>query len=195
MASAKSRGVEETERGLGVFDLSGFYQLQRPRQKHRLEIEKLIRFMFSLSGHEAGCHEEMDFFVREPRSRIHGKEMLHLFSGASRLFLELAYCTGPRVFARIESACRYFKQVALCCISVLPDHEDLGITSPGIVQKGDDRAGPGMSYHLELADGSVGKPNRIDVERDDLARIGAPRTYPARFFLPRTCQGNALYPL
>jgi hypothetical protein len=39
-----------------------------------------------------------------------------------------------------------------------------------------------MSYHLELTDRSIRKPDQVYIQRDDSSGIDAPCLYAARFF-------------
>jgi hypothetical protein len=52
-----------------------------------------------------------------------------------------------------------------------------------------------MSYHLELADGSIGKSNDVHIQRDDLPRINSARFYPAGLVHSMFCHGTPLYAL
>ena len=101
MAGAKSRCEQQTERRLRVLDLAGFDHLQSLREQHRLQFEKFIRFMLSLSGSQSGCHEEMNFFVGESGSRVHREELFHSFCGATRLFFELPQGAVTRILPGI----------------------------------------------------------------------------------------------
>ena len=87
MASTKSRGEQQTESRLRILDLTSFDHLQSSREQHRLQFEKFIRFMFSLSGCQFGCQEEVNFFVAESGSRVHSEELLHAPRGTTGLLL------------------------------------------------------------------------------------------------------------
>src|SRR6266576_1718690 len=102
MAGAKPSGEQETEYGLRILDFASFYHLQCAGKQHRVEIQEFIRLVFSLTSGQSGCHEDMDFFVREARSRIHREQMIALLCRASRLLLQLPDGAIARILPGIE---------------------------------------------------------------------------------------------
>src|SRR5450759_2544595 len=144
-----------------------------------MEIQKFIRLMFSLAGDQSGCYGEMDFFVREPGSRVHREQVVELLSCAPGLLFQLPRGTITRTFSLIESSCRNLEEVALGRIPVLTDHQHLRIFPSWVAQEGHDCARAWMPDHLQFADRSVGKSDGVGIERDDLPRIDPPGFYPS----------------
>jgi hypothetical protein len=177
MASAKSCCEQQTERRLRVLDLAGLNLLQSLREQHRLQFEKFIRFMLSLSGSQSGCHEEVNSFVGESGGRIHCEEVLHTLRGAARLLLQLPQCAVTSILPGIQPPGWDLIQVALSRISILPDQQDLGVGSSRVADEGNHGAGTWMTHNLHLPDRPVRESNRIHVERYDLAGVDASGRY------------------
>src|ERR1700682_4404526 len=101
MASAKSRGEQQTESRFRVLDFTGLDHLQRSREWHRLQFEKFIRFMLSLTRRQSGCHEKVNFLVSKSGSCVHRKQLIHAFCGTTGLLLQLSERAVARALLRI----------------------------------------------------------------------------------------------
>jgi hypothetical protein len=178
MAGAKPCGEQQTESRFRVLDLASPNHLQSSREWHRLQFEKFIRFMLSLSGRQTGCHEKVNFFVGEAGSRVHRKQLIHAFRRTPRFLFQLPGRAFTGIFSRIQASCWYLVEIALGRVPILPDQKNLRIVSGRVAEKWDHRAGTRMPHHLELTNRPVGKSDGIDVERNDLAGVGATRPYP-----------------
>src|ERR1700682_1988562 len=101
MAGAKSRREQQTESRLRIPDLTCPDHLQSSREWHRLQFEKFIRFMLSLSRHQSGCHEKVNFLVSKSGSSVHRNTLIHAFCGTSGLLLQLSDSAVARIFLGI----------------------------------------------------------------------------------------------
>ena len=101
MAGAKPCGEQQTECRLRILYLAGLDHLQRSREWHRLQFEKFVRFMLSLSGRQSGCHEKMNLLVGESGSRIHGEQLIHSIRGTPGFFLQFPESAFAGIFPRV----------------------------------------------------------------------------------------------
>jgi len=87
-----------------------------------MQIQKFVRLVFSLPNSQSGCHEEVDFFVRESGRRVHRQQMVQLLSSTASFLLELSGGTIARILTRIEPASRNFVEISIGGVTVLSDH-------------------------------------------------------------------------
>jgi len=97
------------------------------------------------------------------------------------VFLESAGRADAAADPQLEGAVGLTQILAGTGQGLLAMRVDLGPSrrlTRRIAQERDHGTGPGMSYHLELTDRSIGESNTIDVERDDAPSVRAPGFYP-----------------
>src|SRR4051812_27638006 len=171
MARAEPSSEHESKGSLGIDNFPCLDHSERARQKRRLKIQKLIRLVFSLTGDQTGCHEEVDFFVGEPRRRIERQEVFEILRRAAGLLLQLASGAIHWSLAAIESSRGNLIEIPIRRVPVLAYEKHLEVGSRRITEKGHHSTRPRMPNHLELARRAIRKLHRVDIERDDLAGI------------------------
>src|SRR5215204_2047431 len=165
--------VEDAEGGFSIDDLAALDQFEGLGQAHHDHVGELVRFARCFSVGDIRRHEEMDALIREPGSRHHRYERLHLLGGTAGLLPQFSRCTVRRRLARVEPSCRDLIEVAIRGVAVLPQQEDLGILSFWIRQKRNDGRRAGVAYDVYLGFAPVRIADPITVQLDDLPGVDA----------------------
>src|SRR5262249_366344 len=123
-ARFESRGEQDRERGFPVADHALADHPQSVRKIERLHRDEFVALMCGLSTLEPGGHEKMDPLIGKTRRREHRCEELDVLRRAAGLFTKLANGAIARIFAGIESACRYLVDESVRRVAILFDQQN-----------------------------------------------------------------------
>src|SRR5882762_231793 len=115
-------------------------------------------------GGQVRCPKKVNALVRETRRGPYSGKTLDPPGFHTYLFEQLPLSTYPRIFFRIQPACRDFDQRSIGGVPVLLNEQDRGVVSTRIRSKRNHGGGSRVPDHLELSGGAVGKAHRIHVQ-------------------------------